>query len=63
MNDLLHITRGANNKPAISEVLVNALRNIDGLEGQFFTGYPLIATPEGKYSFDAILISPNKGII
>ena len=63
MNDLLHITRGANNKPAISEVLVNALRNIEGLEGQFFTGYPLIATPEGKYSFDAILISPNKGII
>lgn len=63
MNKKLYTTLGTNNKPAISEILVSTLNDIEGLSGQFFTGYPLIATPEGKYSFDAVLISPSKGII
>jgi superfamily I DNA and RNA helicase len=33
------------------------------LFGECFFGFPLFATPEGKYSIDAMLISPNKGIV
>jgi len=59
----IEFTRGANGKPAASELLIEALSGIDGLTGACFFGYPLIATPEGKSSIDATLVSPEKGII
>jgi len=39
------------------------LATIDVLSGECFFGYPLIATPEGKYSVDAMLVSREKGIV
>ncbi|WP_430233282.1 DEAD/DEAH box helicase [Nitrosomonas communis] len=55
--------RGANGKPVASQILEESLSNISGLRGKCFFGYPLIATPEGKFAIDAALVSPEKGII
>jgi superfamily I DNA and RNA helicase len=64
MNDnSLNVTRGLNRKPVASDALEQSLNSIANLPGECFFGYPLIATPEGKYSIDAILVSPNKGIV
>lgn len=59
----VRFTRGANGKPVATEALTNALAAIRGLSGECFFGYPLIATPEGKYFLDATLVSPEKGIV
>lgn len=59
----VNFTRGANGKPVASQALEEALALIDGLSGECFFGYPLIATPEGKYFLDATLVSPGKGIV
>ncbi len=63
MTERLHITRGANKKPAATHILEQSLETLPDLKGEVFTGYPLIATPDGKYSIDATLISPSKGIV
>ena len=55
--------RGANGKPVTSRALEEALVKIDGISGECFFGFPLIATPEGKYFIDATLVSPEKGIV
>ncbi|MCG5516250.1 MULTISPECIES: DEAD/DEAH box helicase [unclassified Ectothiorhodospira] len=59
----LTITRGANKKPVTTDVLERSLEVLHNLDGEAFTGYPLIATPDGKYSIDATLVSPSKGIV
>lgn len=59
----VNFTRGANGKPAATQALEDALASIEGLSGECFFGYPLIATPEGKYFLDATLVSPEKGIV
>lgn len=62
-HEKLNFTRGINKKPAASQALLENLERIEGLTGEVFTGYPLIATPEGKYSIDATFVSPAKGLI
>ncbi|UUN87011.1 DEAD/DEAH box helicase [Pseudomonas extremorientalis] len=59
----VEFTRGTNGKPVASTALEECLANIVGLDGSCFFGYPLIATPEGKYFVDATLLSPDKGIV
>jgi superfamily I DNA and RNA helicase len=59
----LNFTRGTNGKPVASEELEKALSSIAGLTGECFFGYPLIATPEGKYFLDATLVTRERGII
>lgn len=63
MTERLIITRGVNNKPVTTDVLGQSLEELRGVKGEVFTGYPLIATPDGKYSIDATLVSPAKGIV
>jgi len=62
-NNQLNITRGLNKKPAATDVLQESIKQILGLSGELFFGYPLIATPDGKYSIDATLVSPEKGLV
>ena len=38
-------------------------KNMQGFDGQLYIGYPIFASPEGKYPIDAILIMPQKGAI
>ncbi|HDS1776884.1 TPA: DEAD/DEAH box helicase [Pseudomonas putida] len=59
----VEFTRGTNGKPAASAALEDCLANTIGLDGSCFFGYPLIATPEGKYFVDATFLNPDKGVI
>lgn len=63
MTERLNITRGVNKKPVATDALEQTLEVLPGILGEVFTGYPLIATPDGKYSIDATLVSPSKGIV
>jgi len=64
MTERLNITRGVNGKPVATDTLIESIEGLrEEFHGNVFTGYPLIATPDGKYSIDATLISPTKGII
>jgi|SRR5690625_326180 len=63
MTERLEITRGVNTKPVATDVLVQSLEALRTIRGEVFIGYPLIATPDGKYSIDATLVSPSKGIV
>ena len=58
----LNFTRGVNGKPVSSQLLQTNL-STENLYGQCYFGFPLIATPEGKYSIDATLISPEFGVV
>ncbi|MBX3640622.1 MAG: DEAD/DEAH box helicase [Nitrosomonas sp.] len=63
MTERLNITRGVNKKPVATDALEQSLEILRDVHGEVFTGYPLIATPDGKYSIDATLVSPSKGIV
>lgn len=63
MTERLNITRGINKKPVSTNLLEQTLKSIQNMRGEVFTGYPLIATPDGKISIDATLVSPSKGIV
>lgn len=63
MAEQLTITRGVNKKPVSTDVLEQSLEDLHNLKGEAFTGYPLIATPDGKFAIDAALVSPSKGIV
>ncbi|MEQ6887048.1 ATP-binding domain-containing protein [Salicola sp. Rm-C-2C1-2] len=62
MNEI-NFTKGVNNKPVASNELQEILSKVNDISGECFFGYPLVATPEGSYSIDASIISPEKGII
>lgn len=59
----IEIVQGTNSKPAASDELVELMSDQTALSGQLFIGYPIISTPEGRYSLDAILVSADKGIV
>jgi superfamily I DNA and RNA helicase len=59
----INIVRGTNDKPASTEALVDLFASTDGLDGLLMTGYPVIATAEGRLSIDAVYISPTRGIV
>ncbi|MBC9745011.1 ATP-binding domain-containing protein [Pseudomonas syringae pv. syringae] len=59
----VEFTRGTNGKPVASAALEERLSTIIGLDGSCFFGYPLIATPEGKYFVDATFLNPDKGVV
>lgn len=63
MTERLNVTRGVNKKPVATDALEESLEGLRDIQGDVFTGYPLIATPDGKYSIDATLVSPAKGIV
>lgn len=54
---------GTTSKPVASKQLAEVLENVEGLDGTLYIGYPVIGTPEGAYPFDAVLLSPTKGLI
>ena len=57
------IIRGTNDKPVASKELADFFEASPELDGQLFLGYPIIGTPDGRYSIDAIWLSPEKGIV
>ncbi|HWI05497.1 MAG TPA: hypothetical protein VNT52_16950, partial [Acidimicrobiales bacterium] len=57
------VVRGTNTKPAASESLVEVFASDSSLDGQLFVGYPIIGSAEGRYPIDAVLVSPQMGIV
>ena len=63
---MVEIIRGTTPKAICGDALEKIFRDGDDagkLTGQLYIGYPIFATPEGKYPIDAIFISPTKGVI
>ena len=58
----LSIVHGTNDKPAATDELVSGLRDQD-LNGQLLIGYPVMASPDGRYAIDALLVSPDQGLV
>lgn len=54
---------GTTSKPIASKQLAETLTAIKGLDGVLYIGYPVIGTPDGAYPFDAVLLSPSKGLV
>lgn len=63
MTEALTITRGTNDKPAASQALIAAARAVPGLRGQLFLGYPIIGSADGRHPIDAVLVSPDHGVV
>ena len=59
----VEIVQGTSHKPAASKALVEQISTLTELTGQFFIGYPVIATPQGPHWIDALLVSKNYGIV
>ena len=58
----LEVVHGTNHKPAATEALLADLEALD-IEGQLLIGYPVMASPEGCYAIDALIVSPEIGVL
>jgi len=60
----VNIIKGTNTKPVSSQILSDFFTKYNSdFDGQLFIGYPIIGTPEGRFSIDALWISPKKGLV
>jgi len=59
----LTIIRGATNKPTSSTCLIDILSTQEGLNGKLFVTFPIIKTAQGSRTIDALLVSPDRGIV
>ncbi len=54
---------GSTTKPVSSKQLAETLTAEEALEGTLYIGYPIIGTPDGSFPIDALLVSPQKGLV
>ena len=59
----VEIVRGTSQKPVSSDALVETVARESSLSGQLFIGYPIINTASGPHPIDALLVSPDRGIV
>ena len=59
----VEIVRGTSQKPVSSDALVEIMARQSSLSGQLFIGYPIINTSAGPHPIDALLVSPDRGIV
>ncbi len=59
----VEIVRGTSQKPVSSDALVEVMARHSSLVGQLFIGYPIINTSAGPHPIDALLVSPDRGIV
>ncbi|GHV03640.1 hypothetical protein AGMMS50229_03270 [Campylobacterota bacterium] len=60
---MITIVRGTTNKPVSADRLANFFATNQQYNGFLYIGYPIIGTAEGPYPIDALLVSPDKGLI
>ena len=60
---MIDIINGSTSKPASVSGLISFFKGITSIDGILYIGYPIIGTGSGAYSIDAMLISPQKGLI
>lgn len=63
MTSSISVIRGTNNKPLSSQALATFLSRYPGCNGDLLIGYPIIGTAEGRHAIDAMLVSPEKGVV
>ncbi|PTB18266.1 helicase [Trinickia symbiotica] len=54
---------GTTRKPAAAQQLSERLESDLTLDGTLYIGYPIIGTPDGAFPLDAVLLSPNRGLV
>ncbi|MBU3105757.1 DEAD/DEAH box helicase [Clostridium gasigenes] len=59
---MLQVIRGATEKVAYTEKLINILETNE-IEGIFYTGYPIVGGVSEKFKIDAMLLSEKHGLI
>ena len=55
--------RGVTDKPASSACLIDLVSEHHGLNGKLFVGFPIVKTGQGPCTIDALLVSPDHGIV
>ncbi len=60
---MVNIIQGTNAKPVSAQLLVKFFTEHTSYNGFLYTGYPIIGTSEGPYPIDALLISPEQGLV
>lgn len=60
---MINVINGSTEKPITSQTLREWLTSKDGLDGTLYIGYPIIGTVDGAYEIDALLISPQLGVL
>ena len=58
----LEVVHGTNHKPVATEALLADLEALD-IGGQLLIGYPVMASAEGCYAIDALIVSPEIGVL
>ena len=59
----IDIVRGTTNKPVATQALEQRMAELGNRSGELFIGYPIIVSPTGSYSIDALLVSIDTGIV
>lgn len=59
----IDIVRGASQKPASSDALVEVVSQQSAWSGCLFIGYPIFSTSEGLRMIDALLVSADMGVV
>ena len=57
------VIRGTNDKPVASERLAESMANRQNVSGHLFIGYPIVSAPDGPHRIDALLVSPDRGLV
>lgn len=61
---MVEIIRGTTQKPGAVQRLVACFRtHLQEVSGLLYTGFPVIGTPEGPYSIDALFVSQKIGLV
>jgi superfamily I DNA and RNA helicase len=60
---MIDVITGTSTKPASSKRLAQLLQSQEAFVGTLYIGYPILGTPDGAFPFDAILLSPDYGLI
>ncbi len=60
---MIEVIRGTIDKPVSAKRLADFVVTNSEFEGTLYFGFPIFKTSEGAQSFDALLISPKKGLV
>ena len=60
---MLSIVQGTTKKPVSAKKLINFFSAHKEYDGILYIGFPIIGTPEGPFSFDAVYISKEQGLV
>ena len=60
---MIEVIRGTIDKPVSANRLADFFVTNSGMEGTLYFGFPIFNTSDGAQSFDALLVSPQKGLI